>query len=255
MCRRCYLSQVFQLRAVSISVLKRDAASKLLSDLLRRRIWVRIILWLPRATNRLLIYYVFKSRATSSSNFWQVAWGKSADNFRGMFVNWCEIMKIMCTHPNDRVVSLMIFGSRNSDTRHGSNDGILFYDLTKWFLERVQVHTSSLLHDLTDTMLAHLEGLQSLVLRAEFFSAHAHTATPEIDLSHRVLSFWILRWVNLTENLKVRQSVAFIFRTLWIPASRTIIHSIGFAIVAKRSPFKVISGPHRFVSKRSPRLC
>ena len=109
----------------------------------------------------------------------------------------------MRADPNDRVVSLVALGSRNSDTRHSSDNCILFDYLAKRFLERVQVHTSGLLHDLRDSSLAHLESLECLIFRAKFFLADAETTISEINLRHGVLPFRVVLRVYLAEDLQV----------------------------------------------------
>ena len=67
----------------------------------------------------------------------------------------------------------MTLRGRNSDTRHGCYDSILFDRLSERLLERVQVHAARLLHDLTNSRLALLERLECFVLRAKFFVTHA----------------------------------------------------------------------------------
>ena len=86
----------------------------------------------------------------------------------------------------------MTLRGRNSDTRHGCYDSILFDRLSERFLERVQVHASRLLHDLTDSCLALLERLECFVLRAEFFLTHTDPTRSEIYLGHRELPLGVL---------------------------------------------------------------
>ena len=78
----------------------------------------------------------------------------------------------MGAYARERVVPLMAFCGRNSDTRHGCYDSILFDGFSKRLLERVQMHAARLLHDLTNSRLALFERLECFGLRAEFFLTH-----------------------------------------------------------------------------------
>ena len=86
----------------------------------------------------------------------------------------------------------MALCGRNSDTRHGCYDSILFDGLSERLFERVQVHATRLLHDLTDSRLTLLKRFECFVLRAEFFLTHTNSTRSKIYLGHGELPLRVL---------------------------------------------------------------
>ena len=74
------------------------------------------------------------------------------------------------------------------------------------------MHAARLLHDFADPRLALLEGPHCLILAGKLFHAKPDPALSEIYLGHGVLSFRILRRVDLAQDLQVGQAICFFLR-------------------------------------------
>lgn len=74
------------------------------------------------------------------------------------------------------------------------------------------MHAASLLHDFADPRLALLEGPCCLILAGKLFHAKPYAALSEIYLGHGILSFWVLRRVDLAQDLQVGQAICFFLR-------------------------------------------
>ena len=136
----------------------------------------------------------------NGANLGQIARGQPADDLLAVTV---EEVALGCT--SNRALHVVVFGRGNSDTRHGSKDGIFFDGLAHRALKLVEVHAACLLHDFRHTSLTLLKRLDRIVLGGKFFAAAAHAAASEINLAKRKLSGGVLGRVDLLKDLKIAE--------------------------------------------------
>ena len=159
---------------------------------------IRVVLARKAEVGVLLHGTVHSAIFFDGANLRQVARGQSTDDLLAVTV---EEVALSCA--SDRALHVVVFGRGNSDTRHGRKDSIFFDGLADRALKLIEVHAACLLHDFGDSGLALLEHPDRLVLRCELFTAAAHTAAREIDLSKSKLSGGVFRRVDLLKDLKI----------------------------------------------------
>ena len=99
-----------------------------------------------------------------------------------------------------------------------------------------------LLHDLTDSRLALLEGPQRLIFGGKLFHAETDPACSEIYLAHGVLSFRVIHRVDLTQDLQVSQAICLFLHIVagepGITHVRPVGSSVRIAVAERLKPSK-----------------
>ena len=97
----------------------------------------------------------------------------------------------------------MVLCCGDPNLRHRGEQSIVLHSTSNAALERVHMHATGLLHNLTDPALALLEGPQCLVLRLELLSAAVVTTAAEVNLAHCQAAQRVLYRVNSLKHLQV----------------------------------------------------